>query len=119
MTVNHLHCTIHVQYDSVNMLCLQFLISSDTMTSSSSFEDPELKKINTRMIETIKEKCVIINAHLHYYKIEDKPVGDTPHEHSFICRSSSYNEPITLISIAQLIPIFFLLYKTKRGRTCR
>lgn len=61
------------------------------------------------MIETIKEKCVIRNA--HYYKIEDKPVGDTPHEHSFICRSSSYSEPITLISIAQLIPIFFFCTK--------
>lgn len=65
------------------------------------------------MIETIKIKCVIRNAHLHYYKIEDKPVGDTPHEHSFICRSSSYNEPITLISIAQLIPIFFSFVQNK------
>lgn len=68
------------------------------------------------MIETIKEKCVIRNANLHYYKIEDKPVGDTPHEHSFICRSSSYNEPITLISIAQLIPIFFF-FCTKQSET--
>lgn len=65
------------------------------------------------MIETIKEKCVIRNANLHYYKIEDKPVGDTPHEHSFICRSSSYSEPITLISIAQLIPIFFSFVQNK------
>lgn len=51
------------------------------------------------MIEIIKEKCIIRNVYIYYYKIEDKFVGDILYEYSFICCLSFYNELIILNSI--------------------